>query len=335
MHRLNLLDINWGELKKVGKFKKGTFHENWEICWRPEMEIQVVEAANWGNTVRQACVRKVQAQGLDTLPLNELTLLLENVFLADLEELVPILTQHLSNQVALSADMLRFLEILPSLINISRYGNVRQVDSELVKVVIDDIIPRLLIGLPSTCAHIEDEFAETIFQHLIKVNGVIQLLGNDYTEEWQKALAKMAQLESVHAKIKGLSSRLIFDHQTIDKEEASKLMSLALSPSVSPQSAANWVEGFLYGSGLLLIHNPVLWTMIDQWMGTIPENYFVEILPVLRRTFSQFSPAERRKMGEMARKGPEGLKRMEGLNLNEENVRLILPFLKNIIEPRP
>ena len=331
LHRLNLLDINWGKIQKVGRFKKGTFHENWEICWKPEMEIQIVEAANWGNTVEQACFRKIYDQKLDQLSLSELTTLLEKVFLADLEELVPVLTATLSNQVAMSADMLRFLEILPSLINISRYGNVRQVDGELVSKVIDDIFPRLLIGLPGACVHIEDEFAETIFQQLIRVNAVIQLMGPAYTSEWEKMLVRISGQETIHPKLKGITTRILFDNQGIDLLKASQLMGLALSASVSLNEAAGWVEGFLHGSGLLLIHNPALWKMIDQWLKTLSEDQFTEMLPVLRRTFSQFSPAERRQMGEIAQKGPEAFRLKESLALNEENVRKVIPIIRGIL----
>ena len=331
LHRLNLLDIPWGEIQKVGKLKKGTFHENWEIKWRPELEINIVEAANWGNTVEQACTNKVFGEIQQEKSLNELTILLEQIFLADLGELVPFITEKLSSKAALSADMQHFLQALPPLINMTRYGNVRQVDSELVKNVIDDIFPRLVIGLPRTCTNIEEEFAETIFEQMIKVNGSIQLLGESYFEAWQDMLLKMANSISVYPKIGGAASRILFDNHQINDESAEKFMSLAVSPSVDSNLAAAWVEGFLHGSGLLLIHNPALWGILDKWLNSLSEHYFTESLPVLRRTFSQFSQAERRQMGQIAKEGPSARLTGEERVLNLVNVNKVLPILKEIL----
>jgi len=51
---------------------------------------------------------------------------------------------------------------------------------------------------------------------------------------------------------------------------------------------------------LLLIHQPALWGILDEWLSGLEELAFTEALPMLRRTFSGFSKAERRKMLGMA-----------------------------------
>ena len=52
---------------------------------------------------------------------------------------------------------------------------------------------------------------------------------------------------------------------------------------------------------MLLIHNPSLWKILDEWVEDIGMNNFKEILPLLRRTFSQFPPTEREKMMQLAK----------------------------------
>jgi hypothetical protein len=65
------------------------------------------------------------------------------------------------------------------------------------------------------------------------------------------------------------------------------------------------VEGFLSGSGLLLLHDHALWQVLDNWVSQLPVETFVLLLPLLRRTFATFAPAERRQIGEQIKHGQQ------------------------------
>jgi hypothetical protein len=62
------------------------------------------------------------------------------------------------------------------------------------------------------------------------------------------------------------------------------------------------VEGFLAGSGQLLLHDDALWRLIDDWLVHLREDTFVALLPLLRRSFSAFAGPERRQLGDRARR---------------------------------
>jgi hypothetical protein len=64
------------------------------------------------------------------------------------------------------------------------------------------------------------------------------------------------------------------------------------------------VEGFLKGSGLLLIHSEGIWEVLDSWVTTLSTDAFLAILPLLRRTFAEFTPSERQQMGERVAQEP-------------------------------
>ncbi len=57
LHRLQLLDIKWGERHDVTG--KGTFKEMWRMQWSPELSINIIEKGNWGNTVEEAAEKFV------------------------------------------------------------------------------------------------------------------------------------------------------------------------------------------------------------------------------------------------------------------------------------
>jgi Family of unknown function (DUF5682) len=46
-----------------------------------------------------------------------------------------------------------------------------------------------------------------------------------------------------------------------------------------------------------------LWNLLYKWVAQLGEEVFMELLPFLRKTFSHFEFAERRQIGEKAKKG--------------------------------
>src|SRR5690606_26252142 len=53
-YRLNLFDIRWAQPTRGQTRSQGTFHEFWETAWSPELDIRLIEANVWGNTIESA-----------------------------------------------------------------------------------------------------------------------------------------------------------------------------------------------------------------------------------------------------------------------------------------
>jgi hypothetical protein len=83
-------------------------------------------------------------------------------------------------------------------------------------------------------------------------------------------------------------------------------LSLALSRGGDPAAAAAWLEGFLGGSGMVLVHDDRLLSIVDGWVCSLPRETFERVCPIARRTFSTFERPERRLIGEKLRRGAPG-----------------------------
>ena len=46
LHRLNLIKVPWG-YRQDTRGKKGTFHEEWRVQWKPEYVVALIDAARW------------------------------------------------------------------------------------------------------------------------------------------------------------------------------------------------------------------------------------------------------------------------------------------------
>jgi len=110
-------------------------------------------------------------------------------------------------------------------------------------------------------------------------------------------------------------------------------MSLALSRAVEPDHAAAWVEGFLKGSGLLLLHDDALWQVLDAWVTALSADHFTALLPLLRRTFATFAAPERRQMGERVRRGlsRSSARSVQEADFDTARAEAVLPLVARLL----
>jgi len=302
LHRLRLLNIFWGIPQRTSG--KGTFKEAWKLEWQPELSLAIIEAGRWGNTLADAASAYVTHEAGDSSELKLLTHLLERVLLANLPEAIPLLMTQLQNAAALTSDVTHLMAALPPLVDILRYRDVRQTDSSMVAQVVDGLVVRLCIGLPGACASLDDEAAQKMLAAIAQTHSAIKLLQNEvHSQTFSGVLMQLCDRDGMHGLLAGHSCRLLLDEESLPGDEAARRLGLALSTASEPTQAAAWVEGFLQGSGLLLLHDDSIWQVLDDWVSGLGDEAFTMLLPLLRRTFSNFSAPERRQMGVRVRVG--------------------------------
>jgi hypothetical protein len=302
LHRLRLLGIKWGEVKGTGRSAKGTFHEVWQLQWQPEFAVSIIEASRWGHTITDAATALAIDHAEKATSLPELSALVDRVLLANLPHAVEPVTHALENLAAIAGDASQLLEAIPPLANIFRYGNVRQTDASLVGHVLDGLVTRGCISLSGACASLDDDAAAAMRQRILATHQAIKLIGKDtHLADWMPALGRLAVLGGPHGLVSGMASRLLFDEQTEDADATEQRMSQALSIGNDPSPAAAWLEGFLHQSGMILLHDDRLWCILDTWLASLSDDNFTRILPLIRRTFSQFPGTERTQLGSRAK----------------------------------
>jgi hypothetical protein len=333
LHRLNLLAIPWGKLQRSNG-GKGTFHELWRVQWQPELAVTLIEAGIWGNTIADAATARACADAETAADLPALTRLVDQVLLADLPAAIDAVMARLHDRAALASDVGVLMEALPPLANVQRYGNVRRTDTAAVAHVIDGLVSRIGVGLPAACAALDDDAAQAMFERVLAVNSALALLQHtDYTATWQAALQRVCDLRGVHGLVGGRACRMLLDTGTLSADEGARRLSLALSAASGPPEAGAWIEGLLRDSGALLVHDTLLWQIIDGWLHDLPAALFLPTLPLLRRTFATFQPAERRMLGERARTGAATLSVSERANqrFDVARAKATLPLLTQLL----
>jgi len=297
LHRLALLDVHWGVTVQGRTGHLGTFRESWQLTWRPELDVALIEASMWGSTVAAAAVARAQSRAAGSAALDELTRLTERCLLADLGDALPGVLAAVRERAALDTDVTHLMAALPALVRAARYGDVRGTDPARLGAVAVEMITRICAGLPGAVASLDDDAERTMRDRIDAVHAAAGLLADqDSRARWLAALARLTGPPLVA----GRATRLLLDAGQVTLAEAAERMTRELSAGAPAVAAAGWAEGFLSGSGLLLVHDQRLLRLTDGWLAGLDKDTFQAVLPALRRTFGAFAPPERRAIGEQA-----------------------------------
>ncbi|GAA3447933.1 DUF5682 family protein [Planomonospora venezuelensis] len=334
LHRLRLLGVDWGSPQESRG--KGTFRESWTLAWRPEFDIDLIEAGAWGTTVPSAAAARVRdlarggtaGRGRSGAPgrgvpapgtagaggsagsgggvsLADLTGLVERCLLADLPDALPYVLEALSARAALDSDVTHLMAALPAMVRAQRYGDVRGTPAAGLASIVDALLTRVCVGLGGAVTGLDDDAARGLLGHVDAVHAAVGLLDSAGDEppkgRWLGALRAVSGRSDLHGLIEGRIVRILLDTGELDAGRAELRMSRAMSSGHPPARAAAWVEGFVSGGGLLLVHDARLLGLIDGWLTGLTPEAFVDVLPLLRRTFGAFAAPERRAIGERAR----------------------------------
>jgi hypothetical protein len=269
--------------------------------------VRLVELAGYGTTVEQAATtRLVEPAGAAAL--GDLVEALELALLADVPAAVAPLVRALSDRAAADPDVGQLMAALGPLARAQRYGDVRSTDAGALRAAFDGVVVRVFAGVPSACASLDDDAAAEMVERLSEVQAALALVDHPARHgELATLLAGLADAPphaAVHGMVQGRATRLLHDAGAWPPDHVGARLGRALSGGTPPAAGAAFVEGFLAGSGTVLVHDDGLLAIVDRWLSSLRPDAFVATVPLLRRTFGTFEPAERRQLGRLVAGAP-------------------------------
>jgi hypothetical protein len=327
LHRLRALDVPWGR-PEADRRGTGTFRETWRLRWQPEFAVRLVEGSMYGTTVVAAATSTVSGRAARAETLAEVTALVETCLLADLADAYPAVLAALDTRAALDADVNHLMTAIPALARTLRYGDVRRTDVAGLSTVTATLLGRVCAGLPSAVASLSDEAAGEMRENIDAVHSAVALLDAELRDRWLSAVDSTARRQDLHGLLAGRLTRLLLDAGRLDPGEVRRRLRLPLTAGTPPAHGAAWVEGFLSGGGLLLVHDAELLALLDDWLADIAGDAFDDVLPLLRRTFGAFETGERRAIGERIAAGTGSGGAADGTaDLDHARAASVLPTL--------
>jgi hypothetical protein len=298
LHRTVTLGIGWADLAE-GRGSSGTFRETWEVAWEPEVSVRVIERSALGTTVESAACTRLLEASRSTPQVLILVGLVDQALMGDLPGIVPALVDRVASAAATAPDLSDVMDALVPLARTARYGDARGTDLSAVRELIDSLVVRVVAGLDVACRSLDLEASQAMAQRLTAVQGALALVEHPERHAgWPQSLERLARPGTAPL-VAGRAARLLHDADVWDGHRTALLLGALLGRGSTPADGAAFVEGFLGGGGTVLVHDADMLGLLDGWLGALDADAFEATVPLLRRTFGAFEPAERRRIGEM------------------------------------
>ena len=183
-----------------------------QLYHRPEQIVCIIERAVWGNTVEEAVQKYVSDRMTGITRIPELTGLLDQVIPANLPELVEAMTIRLDRLSAASTVIVEMMEAVPDLVNIVRYGDVRNLDFSKVGNMLRAMVARILAGGLLVCINIDEEAAGELLEHLSATNYAVSTLDDEELNGmWYGFVQQIRNSSGAHPLLSGYAARILYD----------------------------------------------------------------------------------------------------------------------------
>ena len=295
LHRLQILAISYATRTQTRS--QGTFKEGWQLQWKPEAVLDIVDASRHGNTLLTAAGSALLASPTE-VTIAEVTERLDLALLGNLPAAARILVAQLEQTAAVSHDLTGLLRAVPTLVQIVRYGDVRKTDGSTLTAMLEHLVARVHTGLPAATVGIDRQSGSILTGLIRDYNIALNTLQNkESIHSFYNCLLLITDNKTSAAEPSGCATRLLKDAEILKTENVEELFRYSVSTGNEPEFVAFWLEGFLSGSGAVLVHDVSLLVLIDNWLKQIPNDAFINVLPMLKRIFSEFSVPERGQIG--------------------------------------
>lgn len=296
LHRLRVLGVKFGTLMQ-SRQTNANWGEYWSLCWIPETEIELVEAALMGETVEGAAsfALKEQADKSDTI--SQAAAVFQDAFLCG----IPSAANHaLATLQRLSVDTAAIEEVSKTAVHLStviRYGDLRKFPSEPLVPLLRQLYLRACLTLEDTC-HCDDGASIQVMESIERINQVER--DHEFLEEsrWVEVLTRIAQRDDLNTKCSGFAMATLLERGLVEEKELATQVSYRLSKGVPADLAAGWFEGLAKKNRYSLIMRLSLWRELDSYLSSLQESEFKRALIFLRRAFTDFSPSEKSDIAE-------------------------------------
>jgi hypothetical protein len=330
LHQLSAIGVPWGSLEE-GRGSSGTFRETWRVVWRPEWSVRLVEVAGSGTTVEQAATNRLTERARSATGVVDVASALDLALLAALPDAVVPIVDVLSTRAAADPDIAQLMSALAPLAHAQRYGDVRATDLSSIAAVFDGLVVRVLAGLVAACASLDDDAASAMIEHISTTQQALALVDHAARRRAYPEVLERLTEQAGHGRVHGRATRVLHDTGYWTSAQVEARLGRALSPGTPPATGAAFVEGFLAGSGTVLVHDADLLAIVDRWLSSLTPHAFDETVALLRRTFGAFESAERRQIGVLVAGGGRQPSPTYGAGVDPERLLAAMSTVRHML----
>jgi hypothetical protein len=308
LHRLRVVDIPFARPLQTGLARTiatdplqqlSAVLENWEVQWSPATDGQLVERTARGSTFAEVCTRILRDRLQAVTRIDDGTGVLLEMALCDL---TAAFGDAMVRCESLAADSVSFPALaraayqVHGLVNL---GAARRLPADQLADLAQRLFARAVLALPAAAVCGDDAVQEVqktltpLYDMVARGHATVA----DPGAFWE-AVATVATMEQSHPALRGLALILQeLDHRLPDGELATRLR-YWLSTATEATANAHLVAGLFSLNRGVLIRNRALIRAVTDFLLDLDIEQLKPLLPVLRSSLGNLSPAERAYLAE-------------------------------------
>lgn len=295
LHRLRVLRISFGVPANLRN--QSVWKEGWSLCWVPETEIQMVEAALLGETVQLAASFALKEYADKSEDIAQAAQVFEDAFLCGIPQAAEYALsalQHLSIDTSAIEAVSKTAEHLS---NVIRYGDLRHFRTESIIPLLTQLFLRACFTMENAC-QCDDAASTVVMESMERINRI--QLHHDFLDEtrWLDLLTTIADRDDLNTKCSGFAMATLIERGMVEENFLLTEVSRRLSKGVPADLGAGWFEGLAQKNRYSLIMRLSLWRQLDSYLQELDDIEFKRALIFLRRAFADFSPNEKNDIAE-------------------------------------
>jgi hypothetical protein len=294
LSRLDVLDI--GFAKTAGRSQKGTAFESWKLRWTPECEIRLAERSLVADSIESAAALALAERLTEAKDVGEATKVLLLAANCELHDALTIATRRVQELTVDEAGFASAAAGLSDLMELVRYGNVRDVDPAPFRPILEQLYLRstLLLHGAAIC---DDDAAKLVRAGMDRAHDLAFAGEDDIDpEHWISAVRRVAESDDRNALLSGYATALLIERNRMDDDEIDREVSRRLSPGSDASIGVGWFEGLVQRNRAALFLRKPLWASLSMYVEALDDDAFRRALLYLRRAFATFSQGEIRRV---------------------------------------
>ncbi len=295
LHRLKSLGVSFCTQKPRPQ-DNATWAELWELRWSPQAEIEIVEASLKGDTVEQAAANALSLRLAEADSVAETAKLLDTAFECGLPACVKTAACSVQRQTAECSSAAEIGRALGTLSGIMRFGSIRRLELSSLPELMEKLFLRFCLCLPSGMV-CDRPAAEQLITAVSAVNDACVAHNFLDGERFTALLSDIADSNFAAPLLSGFCCAALMERGLIAPGKLSELIGRRLSPGFAAEGAL-WFEGFSKKNRRALISRLSVWEKLCGFTAELSPEEFKPVLVCLRRTFAEYTPAERSDIAE-------------------------------------
>jgi hypothetical protein len=290
LHRLLVAKIPFADLTsgEAATYRQlARLQEKWRLQWTPLTDVALVEATIYGNTLREVATRRIAPRLAQRDSLAQVSAAALEAVLCELPDLYDDALRALDEASVRDGDFVSLARAAYQLAGLIEYGAARAVQQAMFEPLLQRVYTRACLHL-LPAADCGDDEAKQVGEGMQLLHELAHKLPYLETALWLENLRETALSERAHAYVAGLGLGLL-GFVRMQDEALWRRARRFLSPATPPEQAAAFLEGLLMSQGGAASRSRPFVQAMHEFVMSLPDELFVQSLPMLRRAFSRLS----------------------------------------------